>query len=371
MVILHVAAPGGFGGLEQVVQALASGHWRRGHRVHVAAVLDAGRGEPPFLDRLRSSGVSVVTLPLPPRAYWREQKAISELCREVRPDVVHTHGYRADVVDSPAARRLGIATVTTVHGFTGGGWKNRLYERLQSWAFRRFDAVVAVSHPLARQLAGAGICSDRLHVVPNAWSGGTPVLGRVAARRTLGLPQDGFRIGWIGRLTREKGADVLLDAVAQLRDLPVAVSVLGDGRERQALGGRARRLEVEDRVRWHGAVPDAASLFCAFDVFLLSSRTEGTPIVLFEAMAARVPIVAAEVGGVPDVVTRSEALLVPPEDAAALADAVRAVWRDPDAARVRAEAAHRRLVQQFAVSPWLARYEAIYQALGVPAEGGP
>ena len=110
-------------------------------------------------------------------------------------------------------------------------------------------------------------------------------------------------------------------------------------------------------------------MFAAFDVFVLSSRTEGTPIALFEAMAAGVPIVATRVGGVPDVVSPLEAALVPAEDPVALAAEIRAIYRDPATGQRRARAARARLERDFSVAPWLDRYEAIYRLVsaGVPA----
>src|SRR5204863_178583 len=127
-----------------------------------------------------------------------------------------------------------------------------------------------------------------------------------------------FRVGWVGRLRPEKGADVLLAALPLLADLPLVVSVVGEGRQRPQLQQSAARLGLGDRVRWLGNVAEAGRLFAGFDVFALSSRTEGTPIVLFEAMAARTPIVASAVGGVPDVVSPREALLIGADDPAAL-----------------------------------------------------
>ncbi|MBI4420470.1 MAG: glycosyltransferase, partial [Gemmatimonadetes bacterium] len=167
MVILHVLSPGTVGGLERVVEGLARGHRLRGHQVHVASILD-GPWEPPLHTALRDAGVAVHSLVMPPRAYWRERSAVGALCRRLAPDVVHTHGYRCDVLDAGVARRTGIPTVTTVHGFTFGGWKNRVYETIQRAAFRRFDAVVAVSRPLAGELARAGVPAGRIRVVPNA-----------------------------------------------------------------------------------------------------------------------------------------------------------------------------------------------------------
>ena len=363
LAILHVLAPADVGGLERVVEALASGHQARGHRVAVAAVFAPGRAEPPLLASLRRSGVDVRPVALAGRSYLRERASIARLCRDMHPAVVHTHGYRPDVLDAGVARRLGVAVVTTVHGFTGGGWRNRLYERLQVRAYRRFDAVVAVSRPMAAQLALAGVPGDRLHCIANAWAGTTPVLSRDEARRILGLPASGFVIGWVGRFSAEKGPEVLVRAMPWLSDLPVTAAMVGDGPARAAAQADAARLDVADRIAFPGPVPDAAGLLPAFDVFALSSRTEGTPIVLFEAMAAGVPLVAAKVGGVPDVVGDAEALLVPSGDPRALAAAVRSVAAEPAAAAARAAAARRRLETAFAADQWLDRYEALYRAV--------
>ena len=364
--VLHLVAPSAIGGAERVVHALATGQRRAGHRVSVAAVLASGVGDHPFLGPLVEAGVDVVPLCLPPRAYLRERAAIVDICRRIRPDVVHTHGYRVEVVDAGVAHRLGIPTVATVHGFTGGDWKNRLYQRLQRRALRRFDAVVAVSRPLAGDLARAGVRADRLHVVRNAWpegEGGEPPLPRDRARRLLGVPAERFHVGWVGRLTAEKGADVLIAALDSLRDLPLVVSVLGDGRLRPQLEALAARRGLGERVRWFGNLPAARQLFAAFDVFVLSSRAEGTPIVLFEAMATGAPIVATAVGGVPDVVSSKEALLVPPEDPTSLAEAIRRVYADSTATATRARGARRRLESEFALAPWLASYEHIYRTV--------
>jgi len=365
VVVLHIVAPGAFGGLERVVQLLGAGLVRLGHDVHVVGVAgptEAGANEG-FLAPLADAGVH--THPLVVRGRLDERAAVDRLCRELRPDVVHTHGYRPDVLDADVARRLGIPVVTTVHGFTGGGWKNRIYEWLQCRAFREFDAVVAVSRPLVSRLTAAGVPASRIHEVPNAWGdvGNPAPLDRQEARRLLGLPADDFVVGWVGRLSPEKGADVLLDAIPHLKDLSLAVSFVGDGAERLSLAARARGLGLNGQIHWHGPVAEAERFFSAFDVFVLSSRTEGTPIVLFEAMAAGVPIVATEVGGVPYVVSSKEAALVRAGHPAGLATEIRAVHRAPAVARRRARAARTRLERDFNVAAWLDRYVAIYRSV--------
>ncbi len=172
---------------------------------------------------------------------------------------------------------------------------------------------------------------------------------------------DRFLIGWVGRLIPVKAADVFLRALAELRDMSWSAAVVGDGVERCRLERLAATLGLGSRVAFHGKVDDAARLFPAFDLFVLSSRTEGTPIVLFEAMAAGVPVVATAVGGVPDVVSSTEALLVPPQDPVALAQAIRTALLDPGATHARVTAARARLTREFTLARWVARYDAVYQ----------
>ena len=360
--VLHVVAPADFGGLERVVHALARGQRDRGHSTRVLAVLDEGRGvDHPVVEQLVSDGLDVETIALPPRAYVAERRALRSALARFRPHIVHTHGARVDVLDAPVARRAGFRTVTTIHGFTGGGPKNRLYEYLQRRAIRRADAVVAVSAPLAADLVKSGVPAERVHTIVNAWTSDLQCMSRAQARRQLGIgPDTGVVLGWVGRLTREKGADIFLEAVARLQDLDLRAVVIGSGGEREALDGLVREYGIHDRVHWAGSVERAEPVFPAFDLFILSSRTEGTPIVLFEAMSTGVPVIATAVGGVPDVVSGREAILVPSEDVGALAEGIRRALADPAGMRSRASAAHARLASAFDAQSWLDRYERIY-----------
>jgi glycosyltransferase involved in cell wall biosynthesis len=312
---------------------------------------------------LVDSGLSVTVIPIAPRAYLTERRKVAEVLRSLKPSLVHSHGYRVDVLDAPVARRLGIPTVTTLHGFTAGGRANRFYEYLQIRACRQFDAVVSVSGPIRDRLVEAGVPRGRVHLIRNAWAADRPALERGPAREALGLPHSGTCIGWVGRLSREKGPDILIRAVAALGERDLWVSIVGEGPDRGYLERLAASLGVSSRIRWHGLVPNASQLYRAFDVFALSSRTEGTPIVLFEAIAAGVPVVATRVGGVPDVVSEAEAMLVDPEDPAALARAIAAILHDAGAATARARVAASVLKSRFALGPWLQRHERLYASL--------
>ncbi len=236
--IIHALAPAPAGGLERVVRALAAGQASRGHQVTVASVVTSE--EHPFIQALAGTGAESAPILVAGRGYHRERAAVRALVARVHAQIIHTHGYRADVVNAGAVRRPAIRTVTTVHGFTGGGWRNRLYETLQRRAFRRFDAVVAVSEPLERALVRWGVQPSRVHLIPNGYEAvadpaTTAVIDRAHARAALGLPPDSYVIGWVGRLSREKGLDVLLSALALVRDRPITLAVIGTGRERASL----------------------------------------------------------------------------------------------------------------------------------------
>jgi glycosyltransferase involved in cell wall biosynthesis len=371
--ILHVLAPAPAGGLERVVRALSVGQAARGHTVTVAAVLERGQHrsadaaaeayEHPFITSFAGTSVLVVPVIVGRRDYLRERGAIRRLATQHSASIVHTHGRRPDVVDSGIARERRVPSVTTVHGFTGAGLRSFVNAAIQRRAFRLFDGVVAVSDTVADALMRFGVPPARVHVIQNAYDEVAPPLSRDDARARLHVGADEFVIGWVGRLSREKGLDVLLAALAELRDRPPTVSVIGSGGERSALEADAVRLGVSGAVRWMGHVNDAPRLYRGFDLFVLSSRSEGTPIALFEAMDAEVPVVATSVGGVPAVVSPAEACLVPPDDPHALAQAIRDAYDDPEPGRARAASARLRLHTRYAVGPWLDRYDRLYADL--------
>ena len=360
--MVHVLAPALVGGLESVVGALAIGQRAAGYDVHVVTLEQQGTTEPHLHEVLRGARVPVERVWVRSHRYARERTQFADALRRIRPDVVHTHGCRADALHGGVARRMGIARVSTVHGITNEhDIKGRLYHWLERRALRHYEAVVAVSRPLGAVLHQRGIGLDRLHVVPNAYTGASTPLCRSEARVALGIIGNRRVIGWVGRLGREKGADIMLAALSRLPD-DLTLSIIGEGPEGEHLRALARSLGIESRVSWHGSIADAGRLMAAFDIFALSSRTEGTPIVLLEAMAAGTPIVATDVGGVADVISSHEGTLVPPERANALAEAIARATSDVEATAERARAAKQRLAEHFDTRVWLGKYEAVYRS---------
>ena len=357
--ILHILAPAREGGLESVVAMLSERQGR--DRVHVAVVLSPNEAENhPFVSRLERARIPATRVVVGARGYFREYHLLGDVVRRIRPDVIHTHGYRSDVVGTIVALKHRVPAVSTVHGFVGGGIRDYVNERIQCVALRRAAVVLAVSRPLVGRLSRAGIARDRIRFVPNGFDPPSNISTRIEARRMLGIDADSLVAGWIGRLSYEKGPDVMLAALAKANP-SWQVSVIGEGREGARLKKKAIDLGIGERIKWHGAVANAATLLPAFDAFVLSSRTEGTPIALLEAMFARIPIVTTRVGGVPDVVTPDHALIVPSEDASAVAEALAEIQREPGAAKARADRAYNRVVSEFSADRWVAAVEEVYR----------
>lgn len=358
--ILHVAAPGPVGGLETVLDGLTRGLAERGHRVRVLAVIEPREDDHPFVNSIRDSRVEAVPVEVSSRNYLAESLRVARHCRDFSPDVVHTHGFRADVVDALAARSVGCPIATTVHGPSKMGGIATFYEWLQERAFRLFDGIIAVSHALASDLRRQGIDEKRITVIHNAFPGGREFLDRGEARKELGLDDDAFVIGWVGRMIDAKGPDLLIEGLARLEDLDFTASIVGDGPELRRVQGMTRERGLTDSVEFHGRIDDAARLFRAFDVFALSSRTEGTPLVLLEAMAAGVPVVVTGVGGVPEIVGPDEARVVPARQPDSLAQAIADVAAHPKEAGRRADRARAAIEEEFSTDAWIRKHELFY-----------
>jgi glycosyltransferase involved in cell wall biosynthesis len=263
-------------------------------------------------------------------------------------DVVHAHGLRAGALAVLALRGPGGAPrpglVVTVHNAPPArGGAAAIYLLLERLVARGADLVLCVSADLEQRMRAAGARHVAHAVVPAPaapYSAPPPA----PAAATPGLPPGAGRptVLAAGRLTAQKGFDTLLAAAATWRDMdPVPLLVIaGDGPLSGELKAQAAALGVAARFAGHRG--DMPALLAAADVFVVPSRWEGQPLVLQEALRAGAPIVATRAGGIPGLTGDDAALLVPPDDPARLAAAVRSVLADPAlAARLRAAARRR------------------------------
>lgn len=294
--------------------------------------------------------------------YERSIRAtVASIVRSGRPDLVYaTWAYPDCYAASLVAKRHGLPLVARVHGsdineyFDHPARKRRILE-----AMRSARAVVAVSKALRELLAAAGVDPARIHVIYNGIDRDLFRAGdRLSSRRALGLDESKRIVLFAGNLEPVKGIALLIEAFGRLEGAPCEVHVIGDGPERGRLAGLARRLPPDKPVRFHGRVEHRlmGTWFNASDVFCLPSLAEGAPNVILEALACRTPVVAAETGGIPEVVPSGSGILFPRGDAAALAGALgEALSRAWDRGRIECPAGSwdenaRRLGEVFALA---------------------
>jgi glycosyltransferase involved in cell wall biosynthesis len=174
----------------------------------------------------------------------------------------------------------------------------------------------------------------------------------------LGLNANELVIGWVGRLAAEKGPDLLLDAIERHPGIRARLVIIGEGPMRTELEARARARGLT--VSFRGAIPDASTILTAFDVLVMSSRTEGMPMVLLEAMSAGVPVVGFVVGGMGEVLTERTGWPVRPADVTGLGRALELALNDPSEVTRRGRAGSEIVARFHGVDAWVDAMEAVY-----------
>jgi len=313
-----------------------------------------------WLERsLESAGFPFETIRKRASAYLAVSRAIRRRLRTMRPSVVHTHAYKADVL-TRLALPSGSRHVVTAHGFTEGDIKNRLYEWLDRQVMKRADAVIAVSDALARQLERDGVDPQRIHHVPNG-AVPPPLLDRDQAQGELRLDPSLPAIGWIGRLSYEKGPDIFVESVPLISP-PAQFVLIGAGPLEAAIRTRARELAPSHNIKLVGQKEDAAKYLKAFDLLVLSSRTEGSPIIVAEALQAGIPIVAPAVGDIPRLAHALGTIeLVQPGDSRGLAEKIQEAVGNLRDRRSRAEQARAKAGELVGAASWVQAISQVYR----------
>jgi glycosyltransferase involved in cell wall biosynthesis len=349
------------GGAEQLVLVLADLLRASGHEPVVVTQV-AGW----LTERAERAGLPVWLAPQKPGLDPGWVIRFAGRLRRARIDLLHSHEFAMNVYGGAAARLIGIPSVATIHG---RHWVVDRPRRVIAYRalLRLGMEIVAVSHDLAQYLVtGLGVPPGAVRMIHN----GIPLDGydlrppaaaeRETARSELGLPLRVPLVVAVGALFPVKDHAGLVRAVSGLEGVHLAIA--GGGGEEAGLRRLAESLCVTDRVHLLGLRDDVPRVLRAADVFALSSRSEGLPLALLEAMAAGLPVVATRVGGVPEaVVDGATGHLVAPGDPAALAAGLARVLRYPEHAADLGRAGARRVEQEFSAAVMFARYWNLYQ----------
>lgn len=352
-----------YGGLERVILDLVEALDRERFRPMICSLYPPATGMKPRLD---AAGVPFFAFDKGDGVSLRLVVDLARLFRRERVDLVNAHDIGATFYAGPAARWAGIRRVVhTDHSQVLG-----LTRRLGLFgAILRHTAARAttVSEHLRRFLVEKlRYPADRVQVIPNGMdlsAYGNPVTDR---RAEFGFEPGDKVIGACGRLTEQKGMLHLVRALPELlKTHPAArLLIVGDGPQRADLSAEAAKSGVGDRVTLTGNRDDLPELMRAMDLFALPSLWEGQPLVLLEAMAAGVPIVATDVGGDAEVLGGEKyGTLVPPSDPATLAAALKGLLDDPVAARARADAARAHVFAERTHTAMARQYELLFSSL--------
>jgi glycosyltransferase involved in cell wall biosynthesis len=359
--VAHILSSFGMGGQERVAYDLAVSQLRAGCRVSALSLAPPPDG--PLAAEFRAAGVAVDRVARPRPGV--DPILILRLARWLRKhevDLAHTHNRMALIYGAPAARLSGAAVVHTKHGNNPKGGTRLLAGNL---AARFVDAFVAVSPETAAFARGRREVDERrLLVIPNGIELGRfhpAPAARARVRSELGLAEDAWVIGTVGRIAIEKNHALLLRAMAPLLGPTVRLIVAGDGPLLPALSELARTLGITGFVHLLGARSDVPEILNALDVFAMSSTTEGLPLVVLEAMATSLPVVSTSAGGIATVIDDGQTgFLVPVGDEAALRDRVATLSADPTACRACGARARSAAVTRYSAERMQRDYLALY-----------
>ena len=300
--------------------------------------------------------------------------SLLRIIRREKPHIVHTHTSKAGILGRWAAWFCRVPIIVhTPHGHVFWGyfnpWQTRLFILLERWTARITNAIVTLTLQEKEDHLRFRIAPEEkftvIHSGVDLRTFRADLYQPSETKALLGIPPEMTVVGTVGRLTPVKGQEVLIRAASGLirREEKIFLVLLGDGELRRDLEELSLRLDIAGYVRFLGWRPDVARVMAACDIFCLPSRNEGMGKVLVEAMAMGKPIIASSIGGIPDIVRSGEnGILVPVGDAAAWAEAIARLCRDPEKRRRMGDAGMQ-MAPRYSSEEMIKRIDRLYEEL--------
>jgi glycosyltransferase involved in cell wall biosynthesis len=370
MRVLQLLSSAGFYGAENMLLNLCVAQKSAGVEATLLVFYNAHQPNLELYEEAKRRGLNPAMVRCEGRV---DLKALREIRRHIREhaiDIVHTHGYKADLYGYIAARREKKPVVATCHNWRDVGSALLVYNRLDRMVLKRFDAIAAVSDAVNEKLRFAGVPAGRIRTVPNGIDVRAfedAALGGAA----LGSSSKSPVIGVVARLDLQKGFEYLFQAVRGLSESypGLKVVIVGEGPDRAAIEAMIRKLGLEDQVTLAGQRNDMPAVYAAMDIFVLPSLNEGLPMTVLEAMAAARAVIATRVGAIPTVVGDGHTgLLVEPGDVFGLRGAIFRLLANPDLRRRLGQQAQARVLQHYTSDIMAQRYAELYEhVLAQPA----
>jgi glycosyltransferase involved in cell wall biosynthesis len=363
MRVLHIISSGGMYGAEAVILNMSRMLIEGEHCSVLGVFSNSSNPNLQLHETALKEGLESHLIPCQGQIDRAAIAAIRELVARTGVDVVHAHGFKADIYVYFALRGLDIPFVSTCHTWYDNDLLVTFYGKLDRLVLRTYARVVAVSDEVRQRLLKAGVRDEKIRMVRNGIDL-RPFDGAVPSLRRDPTPGRDLLVGLVGRLAWEKGVDIFfLAAVRVLAEFPKATFVVvGDGPDREKLERSIDELGIRERVTMAGRRDDMPAVYASFDVMVSSSRQEGLPMAILEGMASSLPLVATAVGDVPTVVENGiTGFLAPSEDVERLATGILELLRDP-AKRARFGAAARQLIEdEYSAERMTADYLRVYE----------
>jgi glycosyltransferase involved in cell wall biosynthesis len=365
--VLQLISSGGYYGAENMLLNLCASQEKAGCQNSLLLFYNVHAPNVEFYERARRCGLSVRMVHCQGRADWRAIRQIEEYIQEDEIDVLHTHGYKADLYGYVAARRSYKPIVATCHNWVGGSAALGIYNRLDRLALKRFNALAAVSDSVAQRLVDSGVSAMKIKTIAN----GIDVEPFERAKALPPLAFDGNKVvGMVARLDLQKGFEYLLRAVRELSSVysSLKLVIVGEGPDRKAIEDMIRQYSLQSNVILAGQQSDMPGVYATIDIFVLPSLNEGLPMTVLEAMAASKPVIATRVGAIPSVIKDGEnGLLVEARDAGGLRNAIARLLTDPDLCRRIGAAGHDWVSQNYTSEVMSLKYRQMYEEVLGPA----
>ncbi len=369
MHIVHLTASTMYGGPERQMLGLANA-LPATYQTSFISFREGGRSQA-FLDVVRDQGFHGYSLASDFPKVLSTIRELTALLESIRADLLLVHGYKANILGQMAARRAAIPVVAISRGWTRENWKVRQYERLDRYYLRHVDRVVAVSDAQAEKLRAARVPDRLIRVIRNAARltafNESPTPDRTIFQRYFpdrSVPNS--LVLSAGRLSPEKGFDVLVEAANEIRERHPDMGFLhfGDGPERIKMERMISEYQLHDQFKLGGFISNLDRLIPNADLVVLPSYTEGLPNILLEAGAAGIASVATRVGGTPEVVEDGvTGRLVPSGDPTSLARAIIEVVADRPRRLAMGRAARERMECQYSFAAQARAYEQLFREL--------
>jgi glycosyltransferase involved in cell wall biosynthesis len=318
-------------------------------------------------DAAAKEGYDTFHIDVPGKLNPRAIFALRTFLVEKQIEVLHTHGFKSDILGYLATRGMPIRLVSTPHGWSAEeDLRIRLYESIGRLSLRRFDRIYPLSHGLLTDLEQQGFDAARLRLILNAVDiAPFDSCFRTRRARAAGAP---FTVLFAGRLCKPKGVSFLIEAMATAAfRCPAQLHIVGDGPDRDELEQLGRDRGLGSKVRFFGVVDDITPFLAGSDVLVLPSFREGTPRIIMEAFAAGTPVIGTSIPGIRGLIDEARTgLLVGVGDAGGLARALTRLASDPALAQRLARAARSRVEESFSASRLARDLEADYEQLVRP-----